>query len=136
MKLNDFLRVRYASLVIVVFLLGLSLGLVKSRKVGAVTDGVYENLKVFTDVLSIIQKDYVDEEKTESEGLVYGAVDGMLSTLDPHSSFMPPDVFKEAQMDTKGKFEGLGIEIEMREGVLTVVAPIEGTPAWDAGIKP
>jgi len=136
MKLNDFLRVRYASLVIVVFLLGLSLGLVKSRKVGAVTDGVYENLKVFTDVLSIVQKDYVDEEKTDSEGLVYGAVNGMLSTLDPHSSFMPPEVFKEAQMDTKGKFEGLGIEIEMREGVLTVVAPIEATPAWDAGIKP
>ena len=136
MKLNDFLRVRYASLVIVVFLLGLSLGLVKSRKVGAVTDGVYENLKVFTDVLSIIQKDYVDEEKTDSEGLVYGAVNGMLSILDPHSSFMPPEVFKVAQMDTKGKFEGLGIEIEMREGVLTVVAPIEATPAWDAGIKP
>jgi carboxyl-terminal processing protease len=136
MKLNDFLRVRYASLVIVVFLLGLSLGLVKSRKVGAVTDGVYENLKVFTDVLSIIQKDYVDEDKTDSEGLVYGAVNGMLSTLDPHSSFMPPEIFKEAQMDTKGKFEGLGIEIEMREGVLTVVAPIEATPAWDAGIKP
>lgn len=135
-KLNEFLRMRYAFLVILVFLLGLSLGLVKSRKVGAVTDGIYENLKVFTDVLSIIQKDYVDVEKTDSEELLYGAVNGMLDTLDPHSSFMPPDVFKEAQMDTRGKFEGLGIEIEMREGVLTVVAPIEGTPAWEAGIKP
>ncbi|MBW2056796.1 MAG: S41 family peptidase [Deltaproteobacteria bacterium] len=116
--------------------MGVSLGLVKSRGVGAVTDGIYENLKVFTDVLSIIQKDYVDVEKTDSQALVYGAINGMLATLDPHSSFMPPDVFKEAQLDTKGKFEGLGIEIEMRDGVLTVVAPIEGTPAWNAGIKP
>ena len=136
MKLSQLIRLRYASLVIVVFLLGLSLGLVQSRKVGAVTDGIYENLQVFTDVLSIIQKDYVDVDKTDSETLVYGAVEGMLATLDPHSSFMPPEVFKEAQMDTKGKFEGLGIEIEMREGILTVVAPIEGTPAWEAGIKP
>jgi carboxyl-terminal processing protease len=135
-KLNNFVRFRYAFLVTLVFLLGLSIGLVGSRKVGAVTDGIYENLKVFTDVLSIIQKDYVDAEKTDSEDLVYGAVGGMLETLDPHSSFMPPDVFKEAQFDTKGKFEGLGIQIEMREDILTVVSPIEGTPAWDAGIKP
>lgn len=134
-QLKESLRLRYAFLVILVFLLGLSLGLVKSRKVGAVTDGIYENLKVLTDVLSIIQKDYVDVEKTESEALLYGAINGMLATLDPHSSFMPPDVFKEAQLDTKGKFEGLGIEIEMREGILTVVAPIEGTPAWNAGIE-
>lgn len=135
-KWKESLRLKYAFLVILVFLLGISLGMAKSRKVGAVTDGIYENLKVFTDVLSIIQKDYVDVEKTDSEALVYGAVKGMLTTLDPHSSFMPPDVFKAAQLDTKGKFEGLGIEIEMRDGILTVVAPIEGTPAWKAGIKP
>jgi carboxyl-terminal processing protease len=135
-KLNDFLKLRYAFLVILVFFLGLSLGLVRSGNVGADTDGIYDKLKVFTDVLSIIQKDYVDEEKTRGETLVYGAVDGMLGTLDPHSSFMPPEVFKEAQLDTRGKFEGLGIEIEMSEGILTVVAPIEGTPAFHAGIKP
>jgi len=135
-KLKESQRLRYGFLVVVVFLLGLSLGLVKSGKVGAVTDGIYANLKVFTDVLSIVQKDYVDVEKTDSEDLVYGAVDGMLATLDPHSSFMPPDVFKETQLDTKGRFEGLGIEIEMRDGILTVVAPIEETPAWKAGIEP
>ena len=129
-------KLRFAFLVILVFVLGLSLGLARSRKVGAVTDDIYERLRVFADVLSIIQKDYVDGEKTDSEGLVYGGIQGMLSSLDPHSSFMPPDVFKEAQLDTTGKYEGLGIEIGIRDGVLTVVAPIEGTPAWKAGIKP
>jgi carboxyl-terminal processing protease len=129
-------RPKYAFVVILVFLLGLSLGMAKSRKVGAVTDEIYDNLKVFSDVLSIVQKDYVDLEKTESRQLVYGGIQGMLSTLDPHSSFMAPEVFKETQVDTKGKFEGLGIQIEMRDGILTVVAPIEGTPAWKAGVKP
>lgn len=135
-KWKELVRLKYAVVVILVFLLGLSLGMVKSRNVGAVTDGIYENLKVFTDVLSVIQKDYVDVEKTDSEALVYGAIEGMLTTLDPHSSFMPPNIFKEAQQETRGKFEGLGIEIEIRDGILTVVAPIEGTPAWRAGIKP
>ncbi len=135
-KWKESLRLKVAFVVVLVFLLGLSLGTVKGRKVGATTDVIYKSLKVFTDVLSIVQKDYVDAEKTESEELVYGAIKGMLTTLDPHSSFMPPDVFKEAQVDTKGKFEGLGIQIEMKEGILTVVAPIEGTPAWKAGIKP
>jgi carboxyl-terminal processing protease len=135
-KGKESFRLKYAFLVILVFALGLSLGLAKSRKVGAVTDDIYERLRVFADVLSIIQKDYVDAEKTDSEGLVYGGIQGMLTALDPHSSFMPPDMFKEAQLDTKGKYEGLGIEIGVRDGVLTVVAPIEGTPAWKAGIKP
>ena len=129
-------KLRFVFLVIIVFVLGLSLGLARSRKVGAVTDDIYERLRVFADVLSIIQKDYVDAEKTDSEGLVYGGIQGMLSSLDPHSSFMPPDMFKEAQLDTTGKYEGLGIEIGIRDGILTVVAPIEGTPAWKAGIKP
>ncbi len=133
---NDALKPKYAFVIILVFLLGLSLGMAKSRKVGAVTDEIYDRLKVFSDVLSIIQKDYVDVEKTESEKLVYGGIQGMLATLDPHSSFMPPDIFKETQVDTKGKFEGLGIQIEIRDGILTVVAPIEGTPAWEAGIEP
>ena len=133
---KDSYKARYVFLAILVFFLGLSLGMVQSRKVGAVTDSIYENLKVFTDVLSIIQKDYVDVEKTESESLIYGGIKGMLDSLDPHSSFMPPNIYQEAQLDTKGKYEGLGIEIGMRDGILTVVAPIEGTPAWKAGIKP
>jgi carboxyl-terminal processing protease len=75
-------------------------------------------------------------EKTEDRTLIYGAIKGMLSTLDPHSSFMPPEVYREMQMETKGKFEGLGIVIEKKKGLLTVVSPIEDTPAFKAGIQP
>ncbi len=101
--------------------------------VSAVTDKNYENLKVFSDVLYTIQKDYVEE--TEVNDLIEGAIRGMLNTLDPHSSYMPPDMYKEMQVETKGSFGGLGIELTIKDGVLTVVAPIEDTPAFRAGIK-
>lgn len=93
----------------------------------------YESLKVFTDVLHIIEKDYV--KPVETKELVYGAIKGMLSSLDPHSSFMTPKMYKEMQVETKGSFGGLGIEITMKDGVLTVIAPIADTPAYKAGIK-
>ena len=115
-----------------VFLIGVLIGSGQSQKVSALSNSMYEDLKVFTDVLSLIQKDYVEE--TKSKDLVNGAIKGMLETLDPHSSFMPPNMFKEMQEETKGRFEGLGIEITLREGVLTVVSPIEDTPAFKAGI--
>ena len=94
----------------------------------------YETLKVFSDVLAIVQRDYV--KSVDSKELVYGAIKGMLGELDPHSSFMTPDMFKEVQAETKGEFGGLGIEITIKDGVLTVVSPFEGTPAFEAGIKP
>ncbi|HKK00684.1 MAG TPA: S41 family peptidase [Desulfuromonadales bacterium] len=93
----------------------------------------YKELQLFTDVLSIIKKSYV--EPVNMKKLLYGAINGMLSSLDPHSSFMPPEVFKEMKIDTSGEFGGLGIEITIRDGVLTIVAPIEGTPASKAGLK-
>ena len=93
----------------------------------------YEKLKIFTDVLAYVERNYV--EPVDAEKLIYGAIQGMLQTLDPHSSFMPPDVYKELQVETKGSFEGLGIEITTREGVLTVVSPIDDTPAFRAGLK-
>ncbi|HIJ87258.1 MAG TPA: S41 family peptidase [Desulfuromonadales bacterium] len=93
----------------------------------------YESIELFTDVMSIIKKSYVEEVDTKK--LVYGAINGMLSSLDPHSSFMPPDSYKEMKIDTKGAFGGLGIEISIKEGVLTVISPIEDTPAFKAGIK-
>ncbi|MEE8450139.1 MAG: S41 family peptidase [Thermodesulfobacteriota bacterium] len=94
----------------------------------------YQTLKVFSDVLAIVQRDYV--KSVDSKELVYGAIKGMLGELDPHSSFMTPDMFKEVQAETKGEFGGLGIEITIKDGVLTVVSPFEGTPAFEAGIKP
>lgn len=93
----------------------------------------YENLKVFTEVLSYVEANYVEE--VEPEKLVHGAIRGMLRTLDPHSSFMPPDVYREMQVETEGRFGGLGIEISIRDDILTVVSPIEGTPAFRAGIQ-
>jgi carboxyl-terminal processing protease len=93
----------------------------------------YENLKTFTEVLSHIESNYVEE--TDPEKLIHGAIRGMLRTLDPHSSFMPPDVYREMQVETEGRFGGLGIEITIRDDILTVVAPIEGTPAYRAGIQ-
>jgi carboxyl-terminal processing protease len=93
----------------------------------------YESIELFTDVMAIIKKSYVEDVDTKK--LVYGAINGMLSSLDPHSSFMPPDTYKEMKIDTKGAFGGLGIEISIKDGVLTVISPIEDTPAFKAGIK-
>jgi carboxyl-terminal processing protease len=126
-------NVKLALLVLLVFVLGITIGMGRSHKVSALSNTIYEDLKGFTDVLGIIQKEYVEE--TQPKELVYGAIKGMLETLDPHSAFMPPESFKEMQEETKGRFEGIGIEITVREGVLTVVSPIEGTPAFKAGLQ-
>ncbi len=93
----------------------------------------YDSIELFTDVLKIVQKNYVEEVDTKK--LVYGAINGMLSSLDPHSSFLPPDMYKEMKIETKGSFGGLGIEITLKDGYLTVISPIEDTPAFRAGIK-
>ena len=76
----------------------------------------YENLKTFTEVLSHIESNYVEE--TDPEKLIHGTLRGMLRTLDPHSSFMPPDVYREMQVETEGRFGGLGIEITIRDDIL------------------
>src|SRR5271154_104443 len=94
----------------------------------------YENLELFQKVLHFVEANYVDDVKNKE--LVYGAIKGMLETLDPHSNFLPPDFFKDMKIDTSGKFGGLGIEIGMKDNVLTVISPIEDTPAWKAGLKP
>jgi carboxyl-terminal processing protease len=117
----------------VLAVLTLSLGGTSASK-GVDRTATYEQLKLFTDVLAIIQNQYVDE--TEPKEVIYGAVRGMLRSLDPHSSFMDPESYREMQVETSGSFGGLGIEITIRDDQLTVVAPIEGTPAWRAGIQP
>jgi len=96
-------------------------------------DAAYENLQTFTNILAIVQKNYVEDVTTDQ--LVEGAINGMLTSLDPHSAYLTPDLYKELQVDTKGSFGGLGIEITVRNGVLTVVSPIEDTPAYRAGVK-
>ncbi|MFO0707625.1 MAG: S41 family peptidase [Nitrospira sp.] len=93
----------------------------------------YEELKTFSEVLNQVQRHYVDETKTKD--LVQGAIRGMLSTLDPHSAYMTPEMYKEMQVETKGEFGGVGIQIGVKDNRLAVIAPIEGTPAQRAGIK-
>ena len=93
----------------------------------------YEELKTFTEVLTLIKKNYVDEVKTKD--LITSAIRGMVSSLDPHSGYMTLDSFKELQVETKGEFGGLGIQIGIKDSLLTVIAPIEDTPAYRAGIK-
>lgn len=94
----------------------------------------YRELGLFRNVMNIVQKNYV-KEVTDKE-LIQGAINGMLQSLDPHSSYLTEEMFKELQVETKGEFGGLGIEITLDGGVLTVVSPIEDTPAFKAGVKP
>jgi len=96
-------------------------------------DVTYEQLKIFGSVLDLVQRNYVEEIPPKQ--LIYGAVQGMLQSLDPHSSFMKPEDYQELQIETKGSFTGIGIEISLKDGILTVVSPIEGTPAYEAGLK-
>ena len=123
---------------LVVLILGVAIGFFLAGQwvpsVSAVPRQDYESLELFTNILSIVKKNYVEEVDTKN--LINGAVGGMLTSLDPHSAYLTPEHYKDLQMDTQGRFGGLGIEITVKSGVLTVVSPIEDTPAFKAGIKP
>jgi carboxyl-terminal processing protease len=93
----------------------------------------YEELALITNVLHLVQQHYVHE--VDDHELVEGALKGMLDVLDPHTGYLTPDLFRETEVETKGEFFGLGIEITKREGYVTVISPIEGTPAQRAGIR-
>ena len=95
---------------------------------------LYQQLNLFGDVLERIRRDYV--EPVEEKQLIENAINGMLSALDPHSSYMNPKSYKDMQVQTKGEFGGLGIEVTMDNGVIKVVSPIDDTPAARAGIQP
>lgn len=91
-------------------------------------------LKLLTEVIAFVKKNYI--EPVEDKKLMESAVNGMLASLDPHSTYLPPDSFKEMKVEMSGAFGGLGIEISIKDGKLTIVSPIEDTPAYRAGIKP
>jgi carboxyl-terminal processing protease len=93
----------------------------------------YSELQIFSKVLNLVQQYYV--EPVDTKKLVYGAIKGMLKELDPHTNFMAPELFKDFESETSGEFGGLGIEISVQNNVLTIISPIEDTPAWEAGIK-
>ncbi len=94
---------------------------------------LFEDLKTFAEVLALLRSDYV--ENLGNQQLIRGAIRGMLQTLDPHTTFLPPKEFRESQVETQGKFGGLGIEITMRNGVLLIISPIDDTPAQRSGLK-
>ena len=104
-----------------------------SRDLSAKSEDTYEELKVFSDVIELIEREYVDEVNTKE--LIQKAIEGMVQSLDPHSALLPQDAFEDLQIDTKGKFTGIGIHITMQDGFVTVITPIEDTPAYKAGIK-
>ncbi len=104
-----------------------------SRVSAALDKNIYKNIKTFNEVLRIVEKNYVEE--MDSKTLIEGAINGMMKSLDPHSSYMTADMYKELEVETRGSFGGIGIEITIKKDVLTVVSPIEDTPAFHAGIK-
>ena len=103
------------------------------RRAQALPDDTYKELQTFANVLAIVQKNYVEPVSTKR--LVNGAIVGMLASLDPHSAYLTPDLYRDLEVETRGSFGGLGIEITIKNDMLTVVAPIEDTPAARAGVK-
>ncbi len=97
-------------------------------------DNGYAQISIFAKALELIRQDYVDDNKTSYHDLINAAMKGMLSSLDPHSQFMNPDDFRDMQDDTRSRFNGLGIEVSMKNGLPTVIAAMEDTPAAKAGI--
>ncbi len=111
--------------------MGISAGSYSASK--KAEESPYQYLQVFTEALRYIKKFYVKD--VSYKDLIYNAIRGMTSQLDPHTTFLDPDMLKEMQIETKGEFGGVGMIVTMKDGVLTVVSPIEDTPAWKAGVK-
>ena len=120
-------------LVIIIAAVFFMIGTGYDKNLSASSDETYKGLKTFADVIEYIEKNYVDE--VEPKDLIEKAIQGMVSSLDPHSSLLPPEAFDDLKVETKGKFGGLGIVISMPKGLLTVISPIENTPACRAGVK-
>jgi carboxyl-terminal processing protease len=103
------------------------------RDLSASNEETYKGLKLFSDVIELIEKNYVDP--VDAKKLVDDAIQGMVHGLDPHSSLLSPEDYRDLQVDTQGEFTGIGVSITLKEGLVTVVSPIEGTPAYRAGLK-
>ncbi len=115
---------------------GLGAWALRTSAVAPDEDSAYANVQVFTRVLQLIRQDYVDDKKVGYRDLTYAAMRGMLNSLDPHSQFMEPDDFKSMEDDTNSEFGGLGMNVSFKDGYLTIVSPVEGSPAFKAGILP
>ncbi|HBA54601.1 MAG: S41 family peptidase [Syntrophorhabdus aromaticivorans] len=128
------IKVSLSVALVAIFILGFLIG-AQGKKTGSAGDDkeIYQYLKTFSDVIDIVKKNYVENVKDRE--IVYAAIKGILESLDAHSSFLPPDMYKDMQSETKGEFGGIGIEITIKDGFPTVITPIEDTPAYKAGVK-
>jgi carboxyl-terminal processing protease len=130
-------KVLYSLLsLLLIFNLVVGVKVLTTRAAADSDDAGYENLTVFTRALQLIRQDYVDASKIAYRNLTYSALRGMLGSLDPHSQFMEPTDFREMQNETRSEFGGLGIVVSTKDGVLTVVSPMEDSPGFRAGISP
>ena len=121
---------------LLIFNLAVGVRVLTSSAAADSDDAGYENLTVFTRALQLIRQDYVDPNKIGYKDLTYSALRGMLGSLDPHSQFMQPTDFRDMQNETRSEFGGLGIVVSTKDGVITVVSPMEDTPGFRAGILP
>jgi carboxyl-terminal processing protease len=121
---------------LLIFNLAVGVRVLTSSAAADSDDAGYENLTVFTRALQLIRQDYVDPNKIGYKDLTYSALRGMLGSLDPHSQFMQPTDFRDMQDETRSEFGGLGIVVSTKDGVITVVSPMEDTPGFRAGILP
>ena len=133
-------RLRIASAVAIMAFLAVPVGMTAwsqdkadPKAQGGDKSELYQQLNLFGDVLERVRRDYV--EPVDEKTLIENAINGMLSALDPHSSYMNPKTYKDMQIQTKGEFGGLGIEVTMESGVIKVVSPIDDTPASKAGLQ-
>jgi carboxyl-terminal processing protease len=128
-------KLSLAILLVMIFVAGFLAGAQGDKVVkNAQGQEAYEYLKTYSDVMDIVKKNYVDNVKDKD--LIYSAIKGMVESLDPHSSFLTPEMYKDMQTETKGQFGGIGIEITVKDGFPTVITAIEDTPAFKAGLRP
>ncbi len=129
-------RKKFIAMVLVLMLAGtfvlLTTGILIGQEVAQSKSATYEELRLFTQALELVKRNYV--ENPDSKELIEGAIKGMLAGLDPHSSYMAARAFKEMSLDIKGEFQGIGIQIGIKNQQLTIIAPIEGTPGDRAGL--
>ena len=133
MKIRSAWIRRFLVVTVILIVSAVGFGLGQHRFSAANAKETYPSLKLFSDVLEMVEKNYIDEIATQK--LIENAIDGMVKGLDPHSSLLTPAELEELQIDTRGEFSGVGIQISMKDQFVTVIAPIDDTPAHRAGVK-
>ena len=130
------MKIRLPLLTATLLLIGLPLWAAAPAAASDGKDNGYDNIAVLTRAMQLIRQDYVDEKKTNYRALTYAAIKGMFNALDPHSRFMEPDELRGMEDETRSEFGGIGVTVTTRDGMLTIVSPMEDTPGFRAGLLP